>query len=98
MPSKAPQRLSGLSGTARRGAQRRSAALLLVSSGVSATSLSEMHLRRCDGRGSQRLGPNAGGGAERGLGGCWSSDVVVVRLVAGTASGVAGSWFGVCGS
>jgi transposase len=26
----------------------------------------------------QRLGPNAGGGAERGLGGCWSGDLVVV--------------------
>ena len=49
-------------------------------------------------RGFQRLGPNAGGGAERGTGRCWSRDVVVVRLVAGTASGVAGSWFGVCGS
>ena len=43
------------------------------------------------GGGFQRLGPNAGGGAERSLGGCWSSDVMVVRLVAGTALGVAAS-------
>jgi hypothetical protein len=55
---------------------------------------------RCDAsRGElQRLGRNAGGGAERGLGGCRSCGVVVVRLVVGTALGVAGSWFGVCGS
>jgi hypothetical protein len=45
----------------------------------------------------QRLGPNAGGGAERGTGGCLC-DVVVVRLVAGIAAGVEGSWFGVCSS
>jgi hypothetical protein len=45
----------------------------------------------------QRLGPNAGGGAERGMGGCWWGDVVVVCLVGGTALRVAGSWFGVCG-
>ena len=30
--------------------------------------------------------------------GCWSNGLVVVRLVAGIASGVAGSWFGVSGS
>jgi hypothetical protein len=41
----------------------------------------------------QRLGPNAGGGVERRTGG-----VTVLRLVAGTAFGVAGPWFGVCGS
>jgi hypothetical protein len=41
---------------------------------------------------SQRLGPNAGGGAERGTARCRSSDVVVARLVAVTA--FAGSWFG----
>jgi hypothetical protein len=35
----------------------------------------------------QRLGPNAGGGAERGLGGCWSGDLVVVCRAAGTAAG-----------
>ena len=35
--------------------------------------------------GFQRLGPNAGGGAERGTGGRWLGDVVVVRLVVGTA-------------
>ena len=46
----------------------------------------------------QRLGPNAGGGAERGSGRCLSCEVVVVRRVAGTAAGVAGSWFGVSGS
>jgi hypothetical protein len=45
----------------------------------------------------QRVGPTAGGGAERGLGGCWSCDVVVVRLVDGTALGVGGSWLGICG-
>ena len=39
---------------------------------------------------SQRLGPNLGGGAERGTGGCWSNGLVVVRLVAGIGSGVAG--------
>jgi hypothetical protein len=46
----------------------------------------------------QRLGPRVGGGAERGVGGCWSRDGVVMCLVAGTASGVAASWFGACGS
>lgn len=46
----------------------------------------------------QRLGPKVGGGAERRVGGCWSRDGVVMCLVAGTASGVAASWFGVCGS
>jgi hypothetical protein len=29
------------------------------------------------------------------LSGCWSCDLAVVRRVAGTATGVAGSWFGV---
>ena len=59
----------------------------------------ETHLRRRGGREArfQRLGPTAGGGAERGLGGCWRGDVVVVRLVAGTVA-VAGFWLGVCGS
>jgi hypothetical protein len=37
----------------------------------------------------QRLGPNAGGCAGRGLGGCWSC-VVCVRLVTGTALGGVG--------
>jgi hypothetical protein len=46
----------------------------------------------------QRLGPNAGGGAERGSGRCLSCEVVVVRRVAGTAAGIAGSWFGVSSS
>jgi hypothetical protein len=46
----------------------------------------------------QRLGPNAGGGAERGRGRCRPGDVVVVRLVAGTGLGVAGSRFAICGS
>jgi hypothetical protein len=45
----------------------------------------------------QRLGPNAGGGAERGTGRCRFSDVVVVRLITGTALEVAGPWFGICG-
>jgi hypothetical protein len=45
----------------------------------------------------QLLGPNAGGGVERGLSGCWSCDLVVVRRVAGTeVSGrtqtIAGCW------
>ena len=54
---------------------------------------------RCRTAGFQRLGPNAGGGgAERGTGGRWSRDVVVVHLVLGTALGVVGSRFGVCGS
>ena len=43
----------------------------------------------CVGRPGQRLGPNAGGGAKRGTGGCWSNGLGVVRLVAGIASGVA---------
>src|SRR5215211_9459763 len=46
----------------------------------------------------QRLGPNADGDIDRGTGGCWSNGLVVVRLVARIASGVAGSWFGVSGS
>jgi hypothetical protein len=46
----------------------------------------------------QRLGPNAGGGADRGTGRCWSREVGVVRVVAGMASWVAGSWVGVGGS
>jgi hypothetical protein len=45
----------------------------------------------------QRLGPNAGGGAQHGTGGCRACDVVVVRGVARTAVGVAASWLGVCG-
>ena len=49
-------------------------------------------------RPGQRLGPNAGGGAKRGTGGCWWKRLVGVRLVAGIASGVAGCWFGVSGS
>jgi hypothetical protein len=52
----------------------------------------------CDLSRFQRLGPNAGGGAERGLGACRSCEVVVVRLVAVAAPRLAGSWFGVCGS
>ena len=48
-------------------------------------------------RGTQRLGLNVGGRAERGLGGCWSRDVVSVRFVADSASWVAGTWSGVCG-
>jgi hypothetical protein len=52
----------------------------------------------CVGRPGQRLGPNARGGAERGTGGCRSNDIVRVLLVAGIASGVAGSWFAACGS
>ncbi len=44
----------------------------------------------------QRLGPNAGGCAGRGLSGCWSCDVVCVRLVTGTALGVVGSRFAIC--
>jgi hypothetical protein len=54
-------------------------------------------LGQADGDGS--AGPNAGRGAERGLGGCWSSDVMVVCLVAGRALGVAGCVLGVaCGT
>jgi hypothetical protein len=49
-------------------------------------------------RPGQRLGPNAGGGVKRGTGGCWWIGLVVVRLVAGIAAGVAGCWFGVSGS
>ena len=57
-----------------------------------------MHLRRCDSEVFQRLGPNAGGGAKRGLGGCRSRDGVVLCLVAGAALAAAGSMFGVWGS
>jgi hypothetical protein len=46
----------------------------------------------------QRLGPNAGGDAKRGLGGCRSRDGVVICLVAGAAWAVAEAWFGVSGS
>jgi hypothetical protein len=46
----------------------------------------------------QRLGPNAGGGAKRGLSGCRSRDGVVICLVAGAALAAAGSMFGVWGS
>ena len=45
----------------------------------------------------QRLGPRAGGGAERGTGGCRSSDVVMVDAV-GTDWPLGGAWLGVCGS
>ena len=47
-------------------------------------------------RGFQRLGPNAGGGAELGLGGSWSCDLVRVFLLAGTL-GIVEPWFGTCG-
>jgi hypothetical protein len=46
----------------------------------------------------QRLGPNVGGGAERGLAGCSFGDLLVVRLVAGTALALVVAAFGVCGS
>jgi hypothetical protein len=46
----------------------------------------------------QRLGPNAGGGAGRGLGGCRWCEVVAVGLVAGTVPRLPVSWFGVSGS
>src|SRR5215207_10103871 len=58
----------------------------------------DVPLSFCVGRLGQRLGPNPWGGAERDQGGCWLNGLVVVRLVAGIASGVAGAWFGVCGS
>jgi hypothetical protein len=49
----------------------------------------DLHCRDAFGSpGFQRLGPNVGGGAEASLGGCWSCDVVVVRLVVGTDSRV----------
>jgi hypothetical protein len=57
---------------------------------VSATDPDETSLSFCAARPGQRLGPNARGGAMRGLGGCWSNGLVVVRLVAGMA-GAAGS-------
>jgi hypothetical protein len=44
--------------------------------------------RRYASEAGQRLGPKVGGGAKRGTG-CWSNGLVVVRLVAGIASGVA---------
>ena len=46
----------------------------------------------------QRLGPNAGGGAERGTYGCRSGGVVAVRPIGGNVLGAAGFWFGVSGS
>ena len=52
------------------------------------------HLHRYE---VQRLGPDAGGGAERGTRRCWFGDVVVVRLVAATVLGVAASQFNVGG-
>jgi hypothetical protein len=64
----------------------------------SATGPAKHFARRCDGWTFQRLGLNAGGGAERGSGRRLSCEVVVVRRVAGTAAEVAGSWFGVSGS
>jgi hypothetical protein len=64
-------------------------------SGVSGRPYRDL-LQRCDASRFQRLRPNVEGGAERGLGGR-SSGVVVVRLVAGTALGFAGSRFGVSG-
>jgi hypothetical protein len=52
----------------------------------------------CVGSLGQRLGPNAGGGAKRGTGGCGPNDVVRLLMVAGTALADAGCWFGLSGS
>src|SRR5215211_6677409 len=70
----------------------------LISRGVRQQALQNTFASRVMCGRFQRLGANAGGGSERGSGRCLSCEVVVVRRVAGTAAGVAGSWFGVSGS
>jgi hypothetical protein len=58
---------------------------------------SEISRRRfCMERRGQRLGPNARGGGEYGEDRRGSCDLLLVRLVAGTALAVVGSGFGVC--